>query len=85
MDIKYLNLLNNTFYNTYLIGGASSTSSSNNSSSSKYILLSCPEFNETVNKIITLDSKNTDIISRTENDLQSTSMTTTNDDYERFL
>lgn len=83
MDIKYLNLLNNTIDNRSLIGGSSSTSSSNSSSSNKFILLSCPEFNETVNKIITLDSNDTDIISRTENELQSTSMT--NGDYEQFL
>jgi hypothetical protein len=54
MNIKYLNILDNTFDNrslASLIGGASSATNS----SSKYILLSCPEFEDTVNNIINLD------------------------------
>ena len=87
MNIKYLNLLNNTFYNRSLIGGASSSSStSTTNSSSKFILLSCPEFNETINTIITLDTNDKDLITRKENELKSNSIETINSgDYERFL
>ena len=95
MDIKYLNILNNTFDNksfASLIGGASSTTNS----SSKYILLSCPEFEDTVNKIINLDGGN--VISAEQNLIDSLNNTTIfsfislskkqndlNKDYERFL
>ena len=89
MNIKYLNLLNNTFDNRSLaeslIGGASSTSSTNTNSSCKYIVLSCPEFNDTVNSIITLDSNGENLITVKEEELKNSSMTTTNSDYEQFL
>lgn len=96
MNIKYLNILDNTF-NTSLIGGAYKTGGSSNisgltnisglsniitSNKDNYILLSCPEFNETVNSIIELDAKS-NIIKSTEDDLKSKCIT--NDDYEQFL
>ena len=65
MDIKYLNILDNTFDNgslASLIGGASSTTNF----SSKYILLSCPEFEDTVNSIINLDGGN---VTKKENEI----------------
>ena len=65
MNIKYLNILDNTFDNrslASLIGGASSATNS----SSKYILLSCPEFEDTVNSIINLDGGN---VTKKENEI----------------
>ena len=101
MNIKYLNILDNTFDNrslASLIGGASSTTNF----SSKYILLSCPEFEDTVNSIIHLDGGNVisaekdliDSLNNLNNLNKKSSLTSffslstpndLNDDYERFL
>jgi len=99
MNIKYLNILDNTFDNKSLIGGSKS-----NINFDKYILLSCPEFEDTVNNIINLDGgdvtkeekdlidslNNLNNINKTSLTLSSFNLSSKNSDelnkeYERFL